>query len=292
MSARRSDNLLSQVCFCHPFSAGCPSSSAAWPGRGRRHAARLRLEHEPVQTSRTFAKAGRDLAAFFTAGGFTLLAAAEVFFTAAFSAATRFWRPPFCLTAGFFTGAFSPPQPSWHDRLHSRARSICPRLPSRPRARSHGHGHVRRTANPIALRVPASAHSPCRLHHHHCRRLVARSDVAHVERQVEVQRVLPRLADRHRRHVGTERCKPLLDLPLVRPMEHPHLARVRHQGPQLRLGRLHVLVVKQHMRTGPGGSRRRDARNRHASAGTSTHCAPAWPDRLLDVDLAVVGHLQ
>ena len=78
---------------------------------------------------------------------------------------------------------------------------------------------------------------------------------------MEVQRVLPGLADRHGRHAGTERRETLLDLALLWPVEHPHLASIRHHLPQLFLAGLNVLIVEQDMGAGHRRTGRRDPGN-------------------------------
>ena len=76
------------------------------------------------------------------------------------------------------------------------------------------------------------------------------------------------------------------------PMKDPDLARVRHQQPKLILGRLHVLVVQQHMRAGYRCACRRHPRNHSRRRVLQRIARQLVLDRLRDVDLAVVRHLE
>jgi hypothetical protein len=109
---------------------------------------------------------------------------------------------------------------------------------------------------------------------------------------MEVQRVLARFANRHGRGSRAERCKPLVDLPLMRSMEYPDLAHIRDQCPQLGLARLDVLVVEQDMRAGHRCARRRHPRNRMLRRVLHGILRELVPHRLRHIDLAMVRHLH
>src|SRR4051794_29203441 len=75
-----------------------------------------------------------------------------------------------------------------------------------------------------------------------------RRDVAHVERKMEVERVLASACDPHGRHTLTKRFIASADVLLIRAVEQPYVRRVGNEQAQIGFAGLHVLPVDQHVR--------------------------------------------
>ena len=128
--------------------------------------------------------------------------------------------------------------------------------------------------------------------HHEASRRIARGDVAHVEGQVEVQRVLARARDGHAGHAVAEGGLVLVHVALAGAVEQPHVRHVGHQGADLGVLGLHVLPVHQHV-----GLRQRGVFRAHRHAGLDGRVLARVfhqlaAHRALQVHRGVVGHLQ